>query len=71
MSNNKKSYYTYFSTLRPTGPGTCPRDGLVDFENFDERRMVRGVYCWGRVRFNRPLTEDEQKGYDLQRDWGI
>lgn len=56
--------YTYYSTLRPTGPGTCPK-GFVEFENWDKRREVDGIMAWGTVTYKRELSEKEAYSYDL------
>lgn len=59
-----KASYTYHSTQRPIGPGTCPRD-FEEFQNFEFRRVVDGLRSWGTVTYNRELTPEELYQYDL------
>ena len=57
----------YYSIMRPVGIGTCPKKGLLDFANFRQRVMVEeiGREAWGYVFYNRELTEEEIKEYEL------
>lgn len=57
----------YYSTLRPVSIGTYPKDGMVDFENFDKRRYVKEIdhEAWGILHYDRKLTEEECRSYDL------
>lgn len=61
--------YEYFSVLRPVSIGTCPKAGLVNFENYERRRYVPeiGREAWGRLWYDRPLTDSEQRSYDLMQ----
>lgn len=62
--------YTYYSLYRPVSPGTYPRDGLVDFENFDRRSMVENIgrEAWAVLHYDRELTEREMMDYELVRE---
>lgn len=57
----------YFSTLRPVGPGTFPKEGMVDFENYSKRLYVPAINraAWGALYYNRELTQEEMESYDL------
>lgn len=57
----------YYSTQRPIMLGGCPKRGLVEFYNYDRREMVKeiGREAWGYVFYNRELTEEEIKEYEL------
>lgn len=59
--------YTYYSLHRLVSLGTFPRDGLVDFENFDSRRMVESIgrEAWAVLHYDRELTEREMMDYEL------
>lgn len=57
----------YYSIMRPFGIGTCPKRGLIDVENFDRREFVKeiGRKAWGYALYNRELTEEEVRDYEL------
>lgn len=58
--------FTYYSIMRPVGPGTCP-SGFTSFENYDERKHIKTIdrYVWGSVTYDRELTNDEIDQYEL------
>ena len=47
--------------------GSCPKRGLVEFYNYDRRQMEKeiGREVWGYVLYNRELTQEEIKDYEL------
>lgn len=57
----------YFSTLRPVGPGTFPKEGMIEFENYNSRLYVPAINraAWGVLYYNRELTREEMENYDL------
>ena len=59
--------YLYFSALRPIGPGTFPKDGMIEFQNYDVRRekVACGGPAWGELIYDRKLTDKEAYSYDL------
>ena len=59
--------FKYYSTQRPVGIGTYPRDGMVGFDNYDKRTFVDeiGREAWGELRYSRVLTEKEADDYEL------
>lgn len=66
--NENAAEYKYFSVLRPIGIGAYPREGMKEFQNFDERQYVDelGKEAWGVITYDRMLTETELKEYDLE-----
>ena len=59
--------HIYYSTLRPIGPGTFPKDGMVEFQNYDVRMEHTrcGRPAWGHLLYDRKLTDKEAYSYDL------
>ena len=69
VENNKDVRgYKYYSILRPIGPGTYPKEGMREFQNFDARQYVNeiGKEAWGVLTYDRKLTESETSEYDLE-----
>lgn len=65
--------YGYYMTMRPAGPGAQPRDGLVNIIDLNPDRIIphirRGAYA--RLEYDRPLTEKEQRDYEIIPDIGV
>ena len=59
--------YRYYSKLRPVGPGTCPKEGILKVVNFGYRaeHTPAGCPAWGYVDYDHPLSDEEAKAYDL------
>ena len=58
--------YVYYLPFRPPMPGAMPRSGLVSMEDFgDKRETPIGIDAWGKVIYNRKLTDDEVYDYEL------
>ena len=59
--------YKYFFLFRPVSIGTFPKEGLVDFKNYDKRRYVPEIdhNAWGYLLYDRKLTEKEIHSYDF------
>lgn len=57
----------YYSTQRPLMPGSCPRAGVQEVVNFDDKKFCEEIGCeaWGFVEYNRELTQDEVDDYEL------
>ena len=57
----------YYSTQRPLMPGCCPRAGVQEVVNFDDKKFCDEIGCeaWGFVEYNRELTQDEIDDYEL------
>lgn len=59
--------YKYFTILRPVSIGTFPKEGFVDFVNYDNRRYVPEIdhNAWGYLLYDRELSEEEMHDYDF------
>ena len=62
--------YRYLCSQRPPMPGAIPTAGLVSIEEPQDgidTAVVDGrtVNCWGYVVYNRPLSDQEAKNYEL------
>ena len=59
--------YRYYSILRPIGPGTFPKEGLIAFQNFNSRIPAREIdhMAWGFLAYDRKLTDKEVDNYDF------
>ena len=62
--------HRYYSVLRPVSIGTYPKDGMVDFVNYDrrqEKKTTAGleIRAWGELLYIRKLTEKECFDWDL------
>ena len=59
--------YKYFTILRTVSIGTFPKEGFVDFVNFDKRCYVPEIdhNAWGYLLYNRELSEKEIHSYDF------
>lgn len=57
----------YYMTQRPAGPGAMPRNGLVDVLNYDGKPFIPeiGREAWSRLTYNRMLTAEEIRDYEL------
>ena len=55
----------YYALLRPVSIGTQPKDGFMDFINYDDRTEVNGKMVWAELYYNRELTGKEMRDYDL------
>lgn len=61
--------YRYYFRLRPPGIGCQPKRGLLRIDNFEQARYVEciGRYAHGWAEYDRPLTCDEIRDYELVR----
>lgn len=69
QENNKLTVYRYYSLLRPIGPGTYPKPSEVkNIVNFDDKTFVYDInrYAWGYVEYEKELSWDEARDYDLE-----
>lgn len=55
--------YTYLCRMRPPAPGAVPRNGLKAV--FPEEYEWNDRRYWGRVVYDRKLTEKELAEYEL------
>lgn len=61
-------FMRYYSTQRPLGPGTFPRqDGTEKITNFDGKLYCEeiGREAWGYIEYHQPITENQAKAYEL------
>jgi len=60
--------YYYYSTQRPAAPGTCPKNGVINVENYPQRKYCPEIhaFAWGRICYDRQLTEKETADYELK-----
>lgn len=60
----------YFSTQRPVGPGTFPKEGAQEIHNYDSRTYVEAIgrEAWGYIEYSRELSEKEQQEYELVKE---
>lgn len=46
----------------------CPTSGIMDSINYEEKTEVKnGLMAWGEIYYNRPLTDQEMRKYELVR----
>ena len=70
-----KTYYRYESTMRPVDIGTYPKQGMQGFHNYRDGKHIvldkngGSVRSWGCLIYDRELTENEVKDYELYL-WG-
>lgn len=68
---SKYGWKKYYSVMRPVSLGTAPKSGMMDFINYDYRTEIRTnngtVWAWAELYYNRELTEQEMKNYELAR----
>lgn len=64
-TDDKQTRWAYRCLMRPPMPGAVPKDGLVECD-FNERFTPRGKHYWGRVFYDRQLTEKEVADHELE-----
>ena len=57
--------YRYATLMRPPGPGSVPRKGLVGSEG-QHTTTPTGHFAWGTVDYNRELNQEEVDAYELE-----
>ena len=62
---NDRLVARYATLLRPPGPGAVPRDGLLQVREI-EGTTPSGHHAWGWAEYNRRLTEEELRHYDME-----
>ena len=55
----------YYSVMRPVSIGTHPKDGMMDFINYDIRTEVNGRMVWAELYYNRELTQKEMEDFEM------
>ena len=57
--------HPYHCMMRPPAPGAIPRDGLKRAE-CREGKTISGHHYWGTAIYDRKLTEEEIRDYELE-----
>ncbi len=59
--------YGYYTLYRPPMPGAIPR-GAVEMECLDDNPYAEDIRhnVWGKVWYDRPLTDQEIRDYELK-----
>lgn len=60
----EKTYYVYYMLERPVDLGAQP-DKLVTFTD-EQGTAPSGHHHWGTVYYDRPLSEQELKDYEME-----
>lgn len=55
-SAKKYGWRKYYMQMRPVFIGTHPKNGMIDFINYDARMEVNGRMVWAELYYNRELT---------------
>ena len=61
----KYGWIKYYTLLRPVSIGTQPKNGFMDFINYDDRTEIDGKMVWAELYYNRKLSDKEMLDYDL------
>ena len=70
QSAQKYHWHKYYSIMRPVSIGTHPKDGMMDFINYDARTEVNGRMEWAELYHNRELTQKELEDFEMVRGYG-
>lgn len=55
----------YALLMRPPAPGAMPREGLVEMKDI-EGHAPSGHHAWGWIEYDRFLTDQEIRDYELE-----
>ena len=55
------TYYRYYMTQRPPGPGAQPR-GSINIVAYDAKTDG----AWGYIEYKEPLTDKQVENYELE-----
>lgn len=61
----KRGWFKYYSLLRPVGIGTHPKNGMIDFINFDSRKDMDGIRVWAILYYERELADKELEDFEM------
>lgn len=68
---SKYGWMKYYSVARPASIGAQPVIGFMDFINYDSRTEIQTAYgvvrAWAELYYNRELTEQELRDYEIVR----
>lgn len=71
QSAQKYHWYKYYSVMRPVSIGTHPKNGMMDFINYDTRTEVNGRMVWAELYYNRELTQKEMEDFEMEKGQGV
>lgn len=63
----KRGWLKYYSLLRPVSIGTHPKNGMIDFVNYDYRKDMDGIRVWAILYYERELTDKELEDFEMVR----
>ena len=61
----KNKWIKYYMLERPVSIGTQPKNGMMDYINYDDKTAVDGHMVWAEIYYNRELTENEMTEYEI------
>lgn len=61
----KYNWHKYYSVMRPVSIGTHPKEGMMDFINYDTRTEINRCMVWAEVYYNRELTQKEMEDFEM------
>ena len=67
LSTNDVIEYGYLCLMRPPMPGAVPREGLLQCKGKEGHSRESGHHYWGLAFYDRELTPEEIRHYDLER----
>ena len=71
IAANKYGWIKYYSVMRPVSLGTAPNSDMMNFINYDNKMEIRTnngtIQAWAELYYNRELTEQEMKDYEIVR----
>ena len=67
MAKENAVEYKYYAIQRPVNIGTYPKDGMIRFENFDDKRFIPEIdhEAWGVLIYDRMLAPKELEEFEL------
>lgn len=59
--------YKYYWLYRPLGPGSIPKQNLIEIQNFDQQTYIEYIDhdVWGYAVYSQELSESDIKNYEL------
>lgn len=67
QSAQKYHWNKYYSVMRSVSIGTHPKNGMMDFINYDCRTEVNGRMVWAELYYNRELTQNEMEEFEMEK----
>ena len=54
-------------SIKQVTRGTHPKNGMMDFINYDTRTEINGHMVWAELYYNRELTQKEMEDFEMVR----